>query len=280
VWLRERTNPHDVSEQFRAASRGAGIDVSQREIQFPERRVLLVRGSVAQLLQVESLFDMLAELRLAKRLAGPFVEMPPRAQAALIAQAVSRIEAPPSDAPAVCHLDTGVNRAHPLLELALAEQDLIACEPDWPPADTGPQAHGTTMAGVALYGCLTELFSDTEPVRLRHRLESVKIVRDQVANDAELYGAVTDQAVARIEIASPQRRRVFCLTVTADSRDDGLPSSWSGALDKTCAGADANSGDSSSCRLETRPQTVVATGRLGTSCMASRIQRKRLTSSP
>jgi hypothetical protein len=238
VWLREKTNPHDVSDQFRAAAQAVGVDVGGREIRFPDRRVLLARASIAQLLQVENLFDLLAELRLAKRLADEFVEMPPRDQAALLSEVVSRIAPPSNDAPAVCHLDTGVNRAHPLLEFALSESDLLSCDPTWPPADTHPQQHGTGMAGLGLYGCLTDLLHGSGPVHLRHRLESVKIFRDPTANEPDLYGDITDQAVARIEIASPLRRRVFCLTVTADSRDNGLPSSWSGALDQSCAGAD------------------------------------------
>ncbi|MDZ4684142.1 MAG: S8 family peptidase [Planctomycetaceae bacterium] len=238
VWLRERTNPHDVSEQFRRSAQAAGVDVSARELRFPERRVLLCRATTTQLLQIENLFDMLAELRLAKRLATEFVAMAPREQAALISSALSRIQPPTVDAPAVCHLDTGVNRAHPLLAIALAEPDVLACDPTWPPADTHVQQHGTAMAGIGLYGCLTELLSTAGPVQLRHRLESVKIIRDVAANDPDLYGDVTDQAISRIEIASPQRQRAFCLTVTADSRDDGMPSSWSAALDRTCAGTD------------------------------------------
>ena len=238
VWLRERTNPHDVSDQFRVAALAAGIDVSPRELRFPERRVLLARASITQLLHVANLFDCLAELRLAKRLAGEFVDMAPREQAELITKAMGRITRPPPDAPALCHLDTGVNRGHPLLELALPESSLLSCDPSWPPADTHPQQHGTGMAGIGLYGCLTELFSETKPVQLKHQLESVKIFRGSHENDPDLYGHITDQAIARIEIASPSRPRAFCLTVTADSRDNGLPSSWSGALDKTCAGID------------------------------------------
>jgi Subtilase family len=238
VWLREKTNPHDVSDQFRDAAQSAGVSVGNRELRFPERRVLLARASIAQLLQVENLFDLLAELRLAKRLAGEFVDMPLSDQADLVTQIASRVEPPSNDAPAVCHLDTGVNRAHPLLEFALAEKDLLSCDPSWSPADTHPQQHGTGMAGLGLYGCLTDLLSSAGPVQLRHRLESVKVFRDPAANDPDLYGDVTDQAIARIEVASPLRQRVFCLTVTADSRDNGFPSSWSGALDKSSAGAD------------------------------------------
>ncbi len=238
VWLREASNPHDVSEQFRAAAETVGIEVRDREIDFPERRVLLIRASIEQLTQVVRLFDWLAELRLAKQLATEFVDMPPHEQAALIERTLQRVQAPPTDAPAVCHLDTGVNRGHPLLAVALSEGDALACNPDWPSADTNPQQHGTAMAGLALYGCLTEVFSSDDQVRLQHRLESVKILSQEHAHEPDLFGEVTDQAMSRIEVASPNRPRVACLTVTADGRDEGFPSSWSAALDQTCAGVE------------------------------------------
>jgi len=181
---------------------------------------------------------MLAELRLAKHLAGEFTGMPAHAQSELVAATAARVEPPAPEAPAVCHLDTGVNRGHPLLEQGLAPTDLLACDPNWSPADTDPQQHGTSMAGIALHGNLADVLSGSGPIRLQHRLESVKILPDHGAHDPDLYGDVTDQAVARIEIVSPHRPRAFCLTVSADSRDEGLPSSWSAALDKTTAGAD------------------------------------------
>ena len=78
VWLREATNPHDVSDEFRERAQAAGIQVSPREIRFPERRVLLALATVEQLMAVENLFDILAELRLAKQLPGEFLELPPR----------------------------------------------------------------------------------------------------------------------------------------------------------------------------------------------------------
>lgn len=238
VWLRDKTNPHDVTDEFRQVAAAAGLVVSPRQIRFPERRVLLARGTLNQLSQVANLFDMLAEFRLARRLAGEFVDMPPREQAELIAQTTARISPPDESAPAVCEFDTGVNRGHPLLQLALAEKDLLACDPAWSPADVNPQQHGTAMAGIALYGPLTDLFATTEPIQLRHRLESVKILPDQGANDPDLYGEITQQGISRIEIAAPNRPRAICLTVTADSRDEGLPSSWSGAVDQISSGAE------------------------------------------
>ena len=240
VWLREATNPLDVVDVFRQRAQAVGAMVSERSLRFPDRRVVLVRASVTQLLAIENLFDILAELRSAKILAGEFLELPPRDQAEFIEEALRRIQPPPLNAPSVCHLDTGVNRGHPLLALALAEEHLLAVEPTWSAADRHPQQHGTGMAGLALYGCLTELLNSAETISLQHRLESVKILPDHGEHDPDLYGDVTAQSVSRIEIVAPDRQqRAFALTITtADSRDEGFPSSWSAALDQICSGAE------------------------------------------
>ncbi|MEI8019144.1 MAG: S8 family peptidase [Schlesneria sp.] len=239
VWLCEATNPHDVVDIFRQRAQVAGVLVSNRSLRFPDRRVVLAHATVTQLLGIENLFDILAELRFAKILAGEFLDLPPRDQAEFIKDVLTRIEPPSAHAPAVCHLDTGVNRGHPLIGLALAEEHLLAVDPTWLVSDGHPQQHGTAMAGLALYGCLTDLLNTTGTILLRHRLESVKIIPDHGHHEPDLYGDITAQSVSRIEIAAPERRqRAFALTVTAESRDDGLPSSWSAALDQICSGAD------------------------------------------
>jgi hypothetical protein len=65
----------------------------------------------------------------------------------------------------------------------------------------------------------------------------VKILPPSGANDPEVYGAITAQAVTRPELTEPNRPRVFSLAVTArDQRDRGQPTSWSAALDALAAG--------------------------------------------
>lgn len=241
IWLRKATNPHDAAEVFRQRAQSVGVQVGQRTLRFPERFVVVAYATTPQLLAIENLFDILAEIRLAKLVPSDFLQLAPRDQAAFVEAALSRITAPPSDAPSVCHLDTGVNRNHPLIAIALAEQHLLAVEPGWPTNDA--VGHGTEMAGLALYGCLTYLLNADTPVNLNHRLESVKILHRELANDPDLYGEVTSQAISRIEIAAPLRsQRVFCLTVSTDGRDEGFPSSWSAALDQICAGAEGEGG--------------------------------------
>ena len=235
VWLRNDEEGFDVEQAFRDAAANIGIPVGDRHIPFPERIVLLARATLNQWYDFPGLFNVLAELRRAKIVSTDFLELPPSEQTKLINEALERIEFAGPDAAAVCLLDTGVNRGHPLLEPALHEDHHLAVDPDWSPTDHA--GHGTELAGLGLYGCLTTVLGENVPIQLKHRLESVKILPAEGANDPEQYGAITTEAIARAEIASPNRSRAVCLAVTADSRDVGRPSSWSAAIDQTCAGA-------------------------------------------
>jgi hypothetical protein len=199
----------------------------------------LARATVQQWTTFENLFDILAELRLAKTLAGEYMGLGPSDQGEFVQEARQRIKAPLADAPSVCHLDTGVNRGHPLLELALAENHLLTVVPEWSPTDQ--DGDGTEMAGLALHGGLKLLLESNGPVNLQHCLESVKLYRADQPHDPELYGEITAQAASRIEIAAPERsQRAFCLTITADDRDEGYPSSWSARVNAICAGLEDN----------------------------------------
>jgi hypothetical protein len=232
VWLRDS---EDVVRVFKERATATGILVSERDIRFPERRVMLANASINQLTSVTNLFDILAEIRLAKFLAAEFLELPPRAQGDFVDEALGRITPPPLDAPSVSHLDSGVNNGHPLLELALSSDSLFTCNPEWGTNDQ--KGHGTEMAGIALYGDLIHLLNEDAPRVLRHRLESVKIYSTAHATAPELYGDITSQAVSLLEIAAAERKRALCLTVTTDGRDEGFPSSWSAAIDQISSGA-------------------------------------------
>ena len=141
-------------------------------------------------------------------------------------------------APAVCHLDTGVARTHVLLAGSLAASDLGTVI-----GTNGfdVSGHGTKMAGIALYGNLDNVLLTSDQIRLRHRLESVRILpdlsRSESAHDPLDYGTVTSQAVATAEIANP-RQRVFCMPITTDPDRAGDPSLWSATVDAIAAGTD------------------------------------------
>ena len=149
-----------------------------------------------------------------------------------------RIVWPGADVPAVCILDTGVNRAHALIEPALAESDLHTLDDRWGKDDRHPSGHGTGMAGLVLHGDLTAALGDTERRTLAHRLESVKLLPPNgfEANDPKSYGVLTQAAVAMPEITAPDRGRVFCMAVSNESVSGAFASSWSAAIDQAAVG--------------------------------------------
>jgi len=157
---------------------------------------------------------------------------------------LDRIDWPREEAPAVCLLDTGVNRAHPLIEPVLSARDTGAVNEEWTSAD-GAIPHGTLSAGLALYGDLVPVLAGTERIGLTHRLESMKLVRtdDPEAHEARSYGKVTQQAISRAELNAPTRQRVFSLPVTQDLPGIG-PSAWSATLDQSAVGDSLEESDS------------------------------------
>src|SRR5690606_14518870 len=139
----------------------------------------------------------------AKPLNSEYVESPPRFQKELIVDLVERVIPPSPDAPAVCLLDTGIAHAHPLLAVALDPDDAQALDPSWGTHDDHPHRHGTTMAGIALYGSLSHALQSSDSITLNHRLESVKILSPTAGNNPEAYGSLTQEAIARIESLQP-----------------------------------------------------------------------------
>ena len=272
VWLRvgSTTEPvvndaHDeILTSFReyAIRTGLSLGDEQTILRFPERLVLLVRGTLEQMTRSVELLNCIAELRLAHVRVEDFLALSPIDQAEWIRDLRRRTSPPILNAPAVCLLDTGVTRIHPLLEIGLNEDDCHTYHPGWGCEDR--VGHGTQMAGVALYGDLAETMASNDDVTLLHRLESVKILppAGYPPNDPSLYGYVIQQAVARVEIQSHARKRVICMTVTSAPPDHlrvsdvssedqggnileqinafhgrGRPSSWSAAIDQLSSGA-------------------------------------------
>jgi hypothetical protein len=235
VWLRAGNDREAFAGFFRKHAQELGLEMG-REIIFPERTVVAAKGTKAQISRSVTLLNCIAELRRAKETADFFTAMGAVEQFEWIDDALRIIEPPAADAPAVCLLDTGVNNGHPLLAIGLDARDMDAYEPGW--GVTDHKGHGTEMAGLALYGDLTEVLTARGPISLSHRLESVKILPPFGANHPDLYGAITEEAVARAEIFAPHRRRVVNLAISTDDKDRGKPSSWSAAIDKLSSGYD------------------------------------------
>jgi hypothetical protein len=230
IWLPVGCNRETTTGQFRAMAEKVGLHVSSGQLQFPERTVLLMKGTKNQVTRSVPVLNSIAEIRRAKETAEFFDCLTPVEQREWVNDLLKRTQYADDQAPYLCLLDTGINNGHPLLAAALDSKDLHTVDPAWGVADE--DGHGTGLAGVALLGDLIAPLEATETITLRHRLESVKLLRADGGNEGRHHGNLTMEAVARPEIANPERSRVFSMAVTAkDGRDRGRPSAWSAAVD-------------------------------------------------
>lgn len=221
-----------------AETLGARTADRDNRLYFPEATVIPV---LTNRLTIELLLFAavgIAELRRASASPAFFTESDRQDQFGWAESLAERTIWPGNEAPAVCLFDTGVNRAHILLEPALSSEDMTAVHPDWGITDE-PDGHGTSMAGLALHGDLTPMLQDNAERRLVHRLESVKILPPNgfPPTDPRSYGSITQAAVACAEIARPERNRVFCAAVTNEDVSGSRSTTWSAAIDQAASGA-------------------------------------------
>ncbi|SPE27921.1 conserved hypothetical protein [Candidatus Sulfotelmatobacter sp. SbA7] len=239
VWLRKA-----ASEAFMGAAAVMRVQVNPTErLTFPEREVVLANATVSEMASLMTSTGAIAELRVASDTPAIFLGFRNFEQAAWTRDLAGRLRLPSAGAPAVCILDSGITHTHALLASSLQPGDAHTYDPTWGTGDSAVwQGHGTSMAGVALYGDLQRRLLDHGPVVLQHGLESVKMLNPSgIQHDPMLYGAVTRECVARPEVQAPNRRRVICMAVTSDTpAPGGRPSSWSAELDTLAYGDAAN----------------------------------------
>ena len=234
VWLRRQIGVNHLA-RLRGYAEHFNLVVREQTLTFVDRTVVLVRGTANNLSRSIDILGMIAELRLPKATAAFFADMNAIEQQEWVNDLAGRITPPANGAPYICLFDTGLNGAHPLLAAVSDQNDLHTYKPAWGVDDR--DGHGTPMAGLATFGDLTEVLGGAGQVRNTHRLESVKILHEPDPHDPELYGAVTEESVFRVEVV-PDRKRVFCMAITSvDGRDRGRPSSWSAAIDALASGA-------------------------------------------
>jgi hypothetical protein len=216
----------------------ARVAATDRRLYFPEVTLVPVFTTRATIELMLFATGAVAELRRASDNPAFFIDDVAGDQHAWSDDLAGRVVWPDTNVPAVCIFDTGVNRAHALIEPAAAEDDLHTLNDRWGVDDQHPAGHGTAMAGLVLHGDLTAALSDTARRTLSHRLESVKLLPPAPfdPNDPKSYGILTQAAVALPEIAAPDRSRVFCMAVTNEEVSGSTASSWSAAIDQAAIG--------------------------------------------
>jgi Subtilase family len=226
----------------RLSVRAANAD---RRLYFPEVVVVPVLATRATIELMLFATGAIAELRRASDTPVFFSDEVAGEQAEWTDGLAERIVWPGAAAPAVCMFDTGVNRAHALIEPALSPTDLHTLNEDWGTDDQDPSGHGTSMAGLILHGDLTTALGDQSERRLTHRIESVKLLPPDGfdPNEPQSYGVLTQAAIALPEIETPERPRVYCMAVTNDNISGATASTWSAAIDQAAVGRMIGDGD-------------------------------------
>lgn len=245
VWLRQGSK-----DLFSQVANALGIRTTEHIIRFPEREVVLALTNVEMLSLIIRNNGLIAELRLANDTPYFFFEqrypfnsyMDMNEQVSWVEDLINRTIVPPDTNVFVCLLDNGITRSHRLIQPLLDASDVLTYDPSWGYQDNSNNpGHGTSMAGIALYGDLYNALT-TSSIILTHRLESVKILPNQEENVPSLYGAITLNAVLQVINKNPSRQRVICMAVTSDKSNDikraytniGVPSSWSATVDQIC----------------------------------------------
>ncbi len=238
-YVKDRDN---IVKQFRESCLPLCIEVREEYQEFLDRTILLIRANRVKLEQLIRSNGTLAEIR------------PPATPNEYFRRDMSiseglawgedlrrRIDKKQTNA-TVCLLDTGINDDHPLLKDFVAENGIGSYSDAWGTSDV--QGHGTQMAGIALFDDLKDAIETTNSILVDHEIESEK-VKGPTPNDPELYGLITQAAIAEAEIRNPQKERVFCMAVTApaDCGGDGTPTSWSAAVDEECFAFDGDDSD-------------------------------------
>ncbi|MEL7293141.1 MAG: S8 family peptidase [Pseudomonadota bacterium] len=238
VWLAtprksRQTHNHyrEILSDFSRLANIAEIEVSEHKLRFPEHTVIQVKASQRKLEENATLLFRVSEIRYPKVTAEFFDAMEPIEQREWSDELLYRLNHTYTDSsPYICIIDSGVNVEHPLLSpfADLGDQRTITDDSD----PTDAIGHGTGMAGLAMWGDLTDRLSSTDIETVTHRLESVKTIRFNGDNAGKSLGVVTENAVSEIESYKPERSRTYSMSLSSGKGTDrGRPSSWSSAMD-------------------------------------------------
>jgi hypothetical protein len=146
LWLRKETRP-----TLELAAQRLGIALRPHSVAFAEREVMVALAPVDLLARIVAHSDTVAELRIARDTPAFFVEIPSDDQRQWTEDALARLTPPAADAPAVCLLDSGTTRRHPLIRPALDPPDQQAWDgaPSVEDISGTWLGHGTEMSGIA-----------------------------------------------------------------------------------------------------------------------------------
>ena len=238
VWLYANTRNQEEFDRVRTILCDEKIRIKEKVLMFSERMVILVFANQNELKEIIINVGNVCEIRPAQKIEDFIYEWDLNEQNEWAEDLKSRTKISSEANTVVTILDGGVNHNNVLLEDFLQTSDKEVYNPLWNTDDNF--GHGTNMAGIAAYYSLQNALESQGIIEVNHKLESGKILSDETGSDnrSDLYGEIVQQVVSSLEISHPNRKRVLCMAVTADSNTvaNGRPTSWSAALDMLISG--------------------------------------------
>ena len=233
VWIRisgiEKATIDQQCNRFKTSLQSLRIPYKKDSIlTFPERAVFLVCANKTSLANLLACSDQLAELRMGRALTGFLFNENRSEQQEWVDDLGSRLEINNDTDSVVCVLDSGVNNGHPLLEPIIPEKNCGSVVGEGIADGNG---HGTRMCGTVIYGDMSSYLANNQKIQIDNQIGSVKLLPHSRSNPKEIWGFLTEQAVATSEIIFPRKTVCYCMAITAEDSEQGKPTSWSGAVD-------------------------------------------------
>jgi hypothetical protein len=202
--------------------------VPPQEFVASEVIVFFVRLTLTEITALQQAVDCIYDIDLAEREIRDWLLLDDQPAAELRRFA---LRPPPSEAPEIVLLDTGIATGHPMLKSAIRAATSVV------PTNNSPEdtfGHGTRMAGIALYedvGAAVQAGQHVAPYWLQSvRLLTAPGVGSASAAHRPFWPAMTQDAVQKAD-ASRAANRTFVLAVTAPN-DSMEPTYWSHAVDQ------------------------------------------------
>jgi hypothetical protein bacD2_01288 len=233
AWIRisgvEKATIDQQCNRFKTSLQSLHIPYKKDSIlTFPERAVFLVCANKTSLANLLACSDQLAELRMGRVLTGFLSKENRNEQQEWVDDLRSRLEINNDTDSVVCVLDSGINNGHPLLEPIIPEKNCGSVVGEGIADGNG---HGTRMCGTVIYGDMSSYLDNNQKIQIDNQVGSVKLLPNNHPNPKEIWGFLTEQAVATSEIIFPKKTICYCMAITAEESEKGKPTSWSGAVD-------------------------------------------------
>ena len=213
------------------------IEHKRQSLMFPERIVVMVFANHKEL---ESLFyasDSLVRVSQVPTLAGFIADEQSLEQRDWMKMIMDSFRFDQIANKYFCILDSGVVAGHPMLLPVLSDNDRYVVKSEWGKNDV--RHHGTRMAGIVVYGDLTDVLGNGPVIEPHNRICSVKVLPNEGGALKEFWADYTKQAIALAEIFHGNEVIGYCMALAeTKGYTVGVPSSWSGAIDQICNDAE------------------------------------------